>query len=188
MFPSRIKFFLGRDKIADTENLRLYVISRQLASGKREFVLPDSCPAYFTDYIKEKGGVSQRFSMDQTCREEQGQRRLAQKERWLYDLNFLAAKVLFLIKGRPEEEIRKEFAALPRLYISRLEYHPAEEKKAKLIGLYHLQETKEKKARIHPGFHGIRIISEALSFEAALENVMECRGNLNEIEKTIRGS
>ena len=47
---------------------------------------------------------------------------------------------------------------------------------------------KDKNVRIRPGFHGIRIISEALRFEAALDHAFECRGKLNEIENHIRGS
>ena len=44
---------------------------------------------------------------------------------------------------------------------------------------------KGKKVRLESGFYGMKIISEATAFEAALDHAFEYRGKLNEIEEKL---
>jgi len=187
VFPDGLKLFFNSEKIADREKAELYVIQKEMERGRKDFVLPEHTPLLFREFIQKRKGSVSVFSTDQTWKNQLKERTEAQKDRWLYDENFLAAYLIGELAQKSAEEIHKEFSRLPDLYITRLFYVPDEGKKARVLRDYHHLEEKDKNVRIRPGFHGIRIISEALRFEAALDHAFECRGKLNEIEKNIRG-
>ncbi|MBR3837634.1 MAG: NDP-sugar synthase [Clostridia bacterium] len=188
VFDRGVKLFVDGEKIADTEKIRLYLIEKQLESGKREFLLPDTLPRLLGAHIESRGGKVTFFSLDHTPQEQIPLRAEGEKERWLYDHHLMTARLLGVIKEKSEETCRKEFRATPEIYVTQLRYSPKEENKAKLLGLVP-RETAERGAsvRIRPGFYGIRIVSEALSVEAALDHAFECRGKINEIEQKIGG-
>ncbi len=187
VFDRGLKLFADAEKIADTEKIRLYLIEKELESGKREFYLPDTLPQLFAEHIADRGGTAKFFSLSHTCRKEQKERAHAQKERWLYDNLFLAARLLSHLKAKSTELCRKEFRATPEIFISQLRYYPNKEVKSKLLGIAANQFPAQHGVRIRPGFYSIRIISEAVNAEAALESAFEYRGKLNEIEQNIRG-
>jgi len=84
-----------------------------------------------------------------------------------------------------EEGLQRELAKTPEVYITSLRYEPKEDNKAKLLGLSGALAEKGKKVRLESGFYGMKIISEATAFEAALEHAFEFRGKLNEIEEKL---
>ncbi|MBR2634534.1 MAG: NDP-sugar synthase [Clostridia bacterium] len=188
IFDRSLKCFLDGEKIADTEKARLYVIDRKMEEGKRAFVLPDTAPAFFTEHIESRGGKVSRFSFNNTVNQEEKERSLAVKERMLYDKSFLAAELMHYFQNKDSETIKAEFSATPDLYISRLRYCPEEATKARLLAAAGKGGIpREGSVQIRPGFYEIRIISESVSCEAALEGAFQYRGKLNEIEKAIRG-
>ena len=83
------------------------------------------------------------------------------------------------------EGLRKELEKTPEIYITSLRYNPKEENKAKLLGISEELAETGKKVRLESGFYGMKIISEANAFEAALDNAFEYRGKLNEIEEKL---
>ncbi len=187
VFHRGLKLFLNGERLADTEKARLYVIERELRCGRREFVLPRSAPDFFSEHIRTRGGRVGYFSLQHTAKSEGANRAKGAAERWLYDPAFLAARLLSHISSLSQEKIREEFYASPEIYISQLRYYPREENKARLLGIASRIPGENRKIRMEPGFYGIKIISEALSFEAALDNAFEYRGKLNEIEENMEG-
>ncbi len=189
VYDGLVKLFLSGKRCADTEKIRLYLIEKALESGTRDFVLPSSVPALFAEHIRSRGGRVRTVSLEQTNLDQKEERERAKKEKWLYDPAFLAAKLLGTVKEKSPEQIEREFASTPDIFISQLRYVPKEENKAKLVRLMGREpvDEKDRKVRITPGFWGIKIVSEAMSFEAALDMAFECRGKINEIEQTIGG-
>ncbi|MBR2616238.1 MAG: NDP-sugar synthase, partial [Clostridia bacterium] len=157
-----LKVFVDGYKVADTEKIRLYVIEKDLEAGKREFCLPDTLPALFSEHIRSRGGKAVEFSISQTCRKEGTIRNAAARDRWLFDKHHLAARAIGLLGAKSTEAIRKELKAIPEIYITQLRYLPEEDCKAGLLGRSPREvRKKETRVRIRPGFYGIRIISEA---------------------------
>ncbi len=188
IFDRGFKIFWNGEKLADTEKARLFVIEEQMKQGRRSFLLPDSAPKMLAEHIENRGGKVLFFSMGQTCENQMQERNRGEKERWLFDHNFLAARVLFHLNKMEEEQIPRAFRATPDIFISQLRYIPKDENKAKILGRAPREANGvHTRVRIHPGFYGIRIVSEATSFEAALDHAFEYRGKLNEIEKNIGG-
>lgn len=81
--------------------------------------------------------------------------------------------------------MRRELQKTPEVYITSLRYEPREENKARLLGMLGSLNEKDRKVRLESGFYGMKIISEATAFEAALDHAFEFRGKLNEIEEKI---
>ena len=185
VFHGEVKLFLDGERLADTEKLRLYLLDWELERGRRRFALPKSAPLLFAEHIRSRGGVTERFSMMPTLREEGRSRTLAACDRWLYDNAHLAARVLSRFALLGEAGLARELKKTLEIYITSLRYEPDENNKAKLLAeSVHLAE-KEKKVRLESGFYGMKIISEATAFEAALDNAFEYRGKLNEIEEKL---
>lgn len=187
IFHRELKLFWNGKRLCDTEKAKLFLLERELKNGRRNFVLPDTAPQYFSEHIVLRGGRTQTFSLSHTTREESALRQRATRDRWLYDLNFLAANLIFAIFSEEEKKVSEEFMKTPDLYITSLRYEAEEETKARLLRMASALPKDEKKVRLEPGFFGIKIISEALSFEAALDNAYEYRGKLNEIEEKLGG-
>ncbi len=185
VFSEEVKLFQNGERLGDTEKIRLFVIDREWEQGRRHFTLPRSAPRFFTEHIENRGGSVDYFSLCHTAREEEEARKKGERERWLFDCAFLAARLTKLLKGKDSQWIAKAFHATPDLYISMLRYIPKEENKAKVLGLANALPETDKNVRLESGFFGIKIISEALSFEAALDNAYEYRGKLNAIEKKL---
>lgn len=183
--PEGVKLFLDRERLADTEKLRLFLVRSALAEGRRFFTLPEDFPRIIRDEIRAAGARYETFALRHTNRAEEAVRRDAARERWLYDPPFLAARVLGRLRGLPEDAVREDFRSLPDVFITELHFYPKEENKAKLLTLAGETAGKDKKVRLVPGFYGIRIVSEALSLEAALDQAFETRGKLYDIEKSI---
>ena len=180
-----VKLFLDRERLAEQEKLRLFLVRCALAEGRRFFVIPEDFPGIIRDEITASGGQYEVFSLRHTNRDETAVRRDAARERWLFDPPFLAARVLGQLRGLTPDAIREAFRSLPDIFVTELHYYPREENKAKLLTLAGETAGKEKRMRLIPGFYGIRIISEALSLEAALDQAFETRGKLYDIEKNI---
>lgn len=187
IFHRELKLFLDGERLCDTEKAKLFLLERELKRGRRHFVLPDTAPQYFSEHIALRGGRSEIFSLSHTTREESALRQRATRDRWLYDHNFLAAGLIFAIFSAEPKAVREEFLKTPDLYISSLRYDANEKTKARLLRMASALPKNEKKVRLEPGFFGIKIVSEALSFEAALDNAYEYRGKLNEIEEKLGG-
>ena len=185
VFWGGVKLFLGEERLADTEKIRLFLVRSALADGRRFFTLPEDFPRLITDEIEAAGGRTESFSLRHTNRDERAARQNAARERWLFDPPFLAARLLGRLRGETDEEIRRLFRALPDIFVTELHFYPKEENKAKLLTLAGQTAGKEKGLRLVPGFYGIRIVSEALSLEAALDTAFETRGKLYDIEKNI---
>jgi len=182
VFPESLKLYLNGECIANTENARLFVISEEMRSGRKEFFLPRHAPRAFSERIYAGGGSLSYFSLQHTVLSEEARRQGAY-DRYLYDLNFLGASLLRYLSPLEDSVILRRFREQPEIYITRLNYYPEETKKARILTLSSQQEKEG--IRVEPGFYGIRIISEALSAEAALDHAFEYRGKLNEIEKSI---
>ena len=58
-------------------------------------------------------------------------------------------------------------------------------KRKKLLAMAGSFGENGKKVRLESGFYEMKIISEASSFEAALEHAFEIRGKINEIEEKL---
>lgn len=186
ILPETLRLFVNGEHLADTERIRLLLVERELKRGRRRFFLPDTTPPLLREHITARGGTAEQFTLSHTTKDESELRRKGSEDRWLFDVNFLAAKLLREIKTLTTKEINDLILATPEVYVSELRYYPKEDTKAKLLGrLARLPEEKE--VRIAPGFFAIRIISSAYRFEAALDQAMEIRGKINEIEKEIRG-
>ncbi len=185
-FHREMKIFLDGVRLCDTEKARLFVLEQSLRAGRRYFVLPRSAPRYFEEHILTRGGKAEYFSLGHTDRPEAREREFARGDRWLYDMPHLAAKCLSYLSQMTEEKIKEEFKKLPEIYISTLRYEPKEENKARLLSFAEGLAPK-KKVRLQSGFYGMKIISEAANFEAALDHAFEYRGKLNEIEEKLGG-
>lgn len=186
IYPDSLKLFCGGKKISDTEKAKLFLIEMALQQGRRHFYLPDTAPRLFGEHIRNRGGVAEFFSMHQTARDEKDVRLRGGGEKWLLDLNFLGAALLRCIAKMGKERFVKEMAASPDIFVSKLNYYPDEGNKARLLALC-AKEGDDTKTRVETGFYGMKIISEAYSFEAALDNAMKYRGKLNEIEEKLMG-
>ncbi len=185
VFHNEVKLFLDGERLADTEKIRLYILEKELQQGRRHFSLPRNAPRLFAEHILARGGAVERFSVHPTLREEEMPRRQASHDRWLYDSAHLAARLLFHFAMLREEEFVRELKKTPEVYITSLRYEPKEDNKARLLALSGSIADKGKKVRLESGFYGMKIISEATAFEAALDNAFEYRGKLNEIEKRL---
>lgn len=185
VFPKEVKVFLDGVRLADTEKLRLFLLEKELQRGRRYFALPRSSPRIFSEHILARGGAVERFSMHPTLREEGHSRSVATGDRWLYDNAHLAARLLFHFSRLGEDGLRRELQKTPEVYITSLRYEPREENKARLLGMLGSLNEKDRKVRLESGFYGMKIISEATAFEAALDHAFEFRGKLNEIEEKI---
>ncbi len=186
IYPDMLKLFYHGKKIADTEKAKLFIIERELQRGRRRFYLPDTAPRIFEEHIGNRGGSVERFSVHQTARDDKNARRYGSEEKWLLDLNFLGAALLRSISELGQERFVREMQASPDIYISKLNYYPDEDHKARLLSVC-AKEENDTKTHVETGFYGMKIISEAFSFEAALDNAMKYRGKLNEIEKKLKG-
>ncbi len=187
VFHRELKVFFDGERLADTEKARLFVLEQELQGGRRYFCLPRSAPRYFAEHIEMRGGKTEFFTLGHTVGEETKERAFGRKDRFLYDSAFLGAYILALRAKLGEEKFKKELSQTPEIYISSLPYQPAEEVKARLLGSLGPLSGTRMKVRLQPGFFGMKIISEATSFEAALDNAFEYRGKLNEIEEKLRG-
>ncbi|MBR5295047.1 MAG: NDP-sugar synthase [Clostridia bacterium] len=187
IFHDEMKIFLDGQRLSDTEKTRLYVLEQEISKGRRNFVLPKNSPYCFAEHITTRGGKAEYFSLGHTDKDEKAERDFARRDRWLYDNAHLAAKALNHLAGKSGDLIREEFKKLPEIYISTLRYEPKEENKARLLTYANALSEHEKKVRIQSGFYGMKIISEAANFEAALDNAFKYRGKLNEIEEKLRG-
>jgi len=187
VFHRGLKLFWNSKKLADTEKARLFLIEKELRNGRRHFCLPVDAPRFFSEHIRSRGGNVEYFSLRHTVRKEEKERKEAALERWLFDHTFLAARLLKVLSSMEEEAIEQEFRACPDIYITQLRYFPKEENKARLMHLVSRLPAEQEGVRIQSGFFGMKIISEALSFEAALDHAFEYRGKLNEIEQTLGG-
>lgn len=185
LFPQGFKFYLDGNRLADTENARLFVLTRQIHLGRKHFSLPKSSPQAFFQCIRKTGGECDCFSLQHTTHSEEEARRRGKEDRWLYDDNFLAAETLRYASVMDPEALCDAIKKNPDLFITSLTYFPKEENKAKLLRVCQTREKNKKGVRIEPGFYGIKIISEAFNFEAALDHAFEYRGKLNEIEKEL---
>ena len=185
VFPGGVKLFFDQERLAENEKLRLFLVRCALAEGRRFFTLPEDFPQIIRDEITAAGGRYETFALRHTNREEETARRDAARERWLFDPPFLAARALGRLRGLSDDAIRETFRGIPDVFVTELHFYPREENKAKLLTLAGENAGKEKKVRLVPGFYGIRIISEALSLEAALDQAFETRGKLYDIEKSI---
>lgn len=185
VFPGGVKLFLDRERLAENEKLRLFLVRCALADGRRFFTIPEDFPQIIRDEITAAGGSFAAFTLRHTNRDEGAVRRDASRERWLFDPPFLAARALGRLRGMSDDAIRETFRSLPDIFVTELHYYPREDNKAKLLTLAGEKAGKEKNLRLVPGFYGIRIISEALSLEAALDQAFETRGRLYDIEKNI---
>ncbi len=185
VFHGEVKLFLDGQRFADTEKLRLYLLDWELERGRRRFALPQSAPHLFAEHIMARGGTAERFSMRPTLREEGNSRMLASHDRWLYDNAHLAARVLSRFALLGEAGLARELKKTPDIYITSLRYEPKEDNKAKLLSVSGELAHRGKKVRLESGFYGMKIISEATAFEAALDNAFEYRGKLNEIEEKL---
>ncbi len=187
VFHKEVKIFLDGKRLCDTEKARLFVLEQEIERGRRYFVLPQTSPRYFAEHIVMRGGKAEYFSLNHTDKDEIRQREFAKRDRWLYDSAHLAAKCLFHLAQKDTKTIKEEFKKLPEIYISTLIYEPMPENKARLLTFAQGLSREEEKVRFQSGFYGMKIISEAANFEAALDNAFEYRGKLNEIEKKLRG-
>lgn len=187
VFSRELKVFFAGKRLADTEKSRLFILEQQLQKGRIYFCLPRSAPRFFAEHIESRGGKAEYFTLGHTAGEETKERSYAKRDRFLYDNAYLAAELLALRRELGEEKFCKALADTPDIYVSSLVYHPGEDVKARLLGTLGPQTRTHAKVRIEPGFYGLKIVSEALSFEAALDNAFEYRGKLNEIEEKIRG-
>ena len=185
VFHGEVKLFLDGERLADTEKLRLYLLDRELKEGRRRFSLPRNAPAAFTEHILEQGGEVEHFSLHSTLREEHLARARAAQDRWLFDNAHLAAKVLSRFSELGEAGLARELEEIPNIYITSLRYVPKEENKAKLLAMSRKIAEEGKKVRLESGFYEMKIISEAMAFEAALEHAFEYRGKINEIEEKL---
>ena len=188
VFHREMKVFLDGRRLADTEKARLFVLEKEIQRGRRIFFLPRMAPRCFSEHVALRGGKTEFFSLGHTCREETRQRCAASRDRWLYDQAHLAARTLSLLSGMTGEEVREEYKRIPEIYISSLRYEAEKENQARLLALTGALSETGKKVRVQPGFFGMKIISEASSFEAALDNALEYRGKLNEMEQKLRGN
>ena len=187
VFSGEVKVFFRGERLSDTEKTRLFVLDRQMKQGRMYFCLPADVPYYFAKHIEENGGKAEYFTLGHTAKEETKERSYAKRDRFLYDSVFLAAEVLRLRREMGEEAFLKALKEVPEIYVSTLLYHPDKENKARLLGALGPDFGKRGRVRVESGFFGLKIISEALSFEAALDNAYEYRGKINEIEEKIRG-
>lgn len=185
VFHGEVKLFLDGERLADTEKLRLYLLDRELKEGRRRFALPRNAPAVFAERILEYGGEVERFSLNATLHEERLPRARAARDRWLFDNAHLAARLLSRFAEVGEAGLARELKSIPEVYITSLRYEPKEENKAKLLAMAGSFGENEKKVRLESGFYEMKIISEASSFEAALEHAFEIRGKINEIEEKL---
>ena len=185
VFREEVKLFLNGERLADTEKLRLYLLEKELQKGRRYFALPRSAPRVFSEHVRIRGGSVEHFSLHPTLRREETQRQLAYRDRWLYDNAHLASRLLSCFAELGETELKRELEKTPEVYITSLRYEPKEDNKAKLLGMSESLSEQGKKVRLESGFYGMKIISEATAFEAALDNAFEYRGKLNEIEERL---
>lgn len=188
IYSGSLKLFYDGKKISDTEKAKLYLLERALQQGRRQFYLPDTAPRLFGEHIQNRGGSVEYFSMHQTARDEKNIRLRGGEEKWLLDLNFLGAALLRSIAELGKERFVKEMMASPDIFVSKLSYYPDEENKARLLSLCAKDhEHNDRKTRLETGFYGMKIISEAYSFEAALDNAMKYRGKIYEMEEKLKG-
>jgi len=185
VFRREVKLFLNGQRLADTEKLRLFLLEKELEKGRRRFAFPRNSARVLSEHVLARGGSVERFSQHTTLREEGRGRAEAAQDRWLYDNAHLAALLLSHYTLLGEEGLQRELAKTPEVYITSLRYEPKEDNKAKLLGLSGALAEKGKKVRLESGFYGMKIISEATAFEAALEHAFEFRGKLNEIEEKL---
>lgn len=186
VFPRQVKLYLDGERLCDTEKLRLFVLERELEQGRRRFFLPDSVPALFAEHIRSRGGTAEFFSLAHTAKDETDKRREGGETRYLFDTAYLAARAVREMKEMTKEALKSALRATPDVYVSELKCYPSLEHKAALLGrLSQLPPTVG--VRLAPGFFSLRIVSSAQRFETALDNAMEFRGKINEIEKEIRG-
>lgn len=186
IYPDSLKIFCDGKKIGDTEKARLFLIERLLQRGRRRFYLPDTAPRFFSEHIVSRGGSAEIFSVHQTSREDKRARFCGGGERWLFDLSFLGAAVLHALREDGKENFVRNLALSPDIYVTRLNFYPDEERKAGLLRVS-AENGGPVGTRVETGFYGMKIISEALSFEAALDNAMKYRGKLYEIEEKLKG-
>ena len=188
VYPQSLKLYFDGEHLGATEKIRLFLIEEAICAGQRNFVLPRFAPAFFSEHIRSRGGSVETVSLGHTSFPEKAARENAAKQRFLFDTSFLAARLLRTISAMNPQKLCERLRAAPEIYVSELFYYPSEENKAKLLGFADTLFEESEKVRLDPGFFGIRIVSEAFSFEAALDHAFETRGKLNEIEKNIRGS
>lgn len=185
LFEKGMKLYLNGEKLLDTPRAGLFVIRKEIEEGRRDFVLPNTAPRIFAEEIEKSGGRVRLFSTGHTAHPEAYERQRARFERHLFDPCFLAAEVLSRIKKYSDEKLIYEIEKLPRLFVTTLHFEPERDNMPAVIRRALPLETK--KVRLFPDYYGIKIISEAYSFEAALDNAFQCRGKINEIEKKLRG-
>mgnify|MGYP003307605852 CR=1 FL=1 len=185
VFHGAFNFFLNGKRLAYTEKLRLYLLDQELREGRRRFDLPRNSPKIFVEHVLARGGEVAHFSLNSTLREERLPRARAARDRWLFDNAHLAACLLSRFSELGETGLARELKNTPEVYITTLRYEPPEENKAKLLAMAEELIKEGKKVRLESGFYAMKIISEASSFEAALEHAFEFRGKINEIEEKI---
>lgn len=186
IYPGCLKLFCDGRKISDTEKAKLFLIERELRRGRLQFYFPDTAPRLFAEHVRNRGGSAEIFSVHQTAREEKKIRAHGGSEKWLLDLSFLGAALLGYCAEVGKERFAEELFASPDIYVSKLNYYPDEENKARLLSVC-AKEENDPRTRVETGFYGMKIISEAFSFEAALDNAMKYRGKLYEIEEKLKG-
>jgi len=162
--------------------------------GDAAFLLERGCNLTATDvsaaaidYCREKHPRwAEHFSVLDCLKDETDKRREGAETRYLFDTAYLAARAVREMKEMTKEALQSALRATPDVYVSELKCYPSSEHKAALLGrLSQLPPTAG--VRLAPGFFSLRIVSSAQRFEAALDNAMEFRGKINEIEKEIRG-
>lgn len=184
LFEDCLKWYHNKNRLADTENARFFVAMRQFAMGKRHFSVPDHASPVIVRRLQKLGASVETYSCHHSNRVRSA-KSAELHDRFWYDKNFLAATLLHYVLSAEPESILHETKKLPNLYVTTLYYEPEDENKAKLIR--YCRHDPDKRVRLESGFYGIKIISEALSVEAALENAFQYRGKINELEKNMEG-
>lgn len=183
VFGRELKVFLDGKRLADTEKARFFLLERRLEQGVRRFYLPKDAPRAFFEHVRARGGVAETIHLSHTASEEKRQRLLSLRERWLYDTPCLAARLLEAYRAMGDEAFREKMAAIPEIYITSLRYEPKEENKARLLAL--AKDWSDPKTGLHAGYYGLRIVSEASSFEAALDNAFAFREQIGKMEEKL---
>lgn len=186
VFEGGMKLFSRGVRLLDTERAKLFALLGQQESGKKQFYIPTKESPFLCRELEKRGAVLHRFSLSHTAKEENEARQEAGREaRLFWDSAFLAAQVLNGLDLVHVDKIREKIRNVPVWFQTSLFYLPQEENRAGMIRTALSFENEN--VRILPGYFGIKILSEATKFEAALDQAFEIRGKLNEIEKGIGG-